>query len=91
MKSGEHISHNDTGVFETPKNLTINWGSSATARYDYWANYQFAKDVLTLSKVTFICEPCTRTQHQECRGGTWCDCGHGNSQNDKKYQNREEV
>jgi hypothetical protein len=24
-----------------------------------------------------ICDPCKQRQaHQECRGGTWCDCQH---------------
>jgi len=84
MKSGDRINLTATGVFETPKKLAINWGSGATARYDYWLHYQFTKDVLTLPKVTFICEKCALTEHLECRGGTWCDCGHGISRDDKK-------
>ncbi|GLY81416.1 hypothetical protein [Actinoallomurus iriomotensis] len=23
-----------------------------------------------------ICEACRERRHEECRGGTWCDCQH---------------
>jgi hypothetical protein len=23
-----------------------------------------------------ICEPCRERRHDDCRGGTWCDCQH---------------
>lgn len=24
-----------------------------------------------------ICASCRRTDHDDCKGGTWCDCQHG--------------
>jgi hypothetical protein len=24
-----------------------------------------------------ICKPCRDRHHHECRGGSWCDCQHG--------------
>lgn len=24
----------------------------------------------------FVCDDCTAQRHEECRGGTWCDCQH---------------
>lgn len=35
-----------------------------------------------------ICVDCRRQVHNQCRGGTWCDCAH---QTEGKYINRQLV
>jgi hypothetical protein len=27
-----------------------------------------------------ICVPCRQQEHEDCRGGTWCDCQHEQSE-----------
>jgi hypothetical protein len=29
---------------------------------------------------TMICVPCRQRHHQDCPGGTWCDCQHLSAQ-----------
>lgn len=31
------------------------------------------------SSVKFVCKQCTEGKHDECPGGTWCDCQHRTS------------
>lgn len=29
--------------------------------------------------MTFICKKCQEQDHENCKGGTWCDCNHRGS------------
>ncbi|MET7462806.1 hypothetical protein [Nonomuraea sp. 3-1Str] len=31
-----------------------------------------------------ICESCKERRHEECRGGSWCDCQHQGSEHEKE-------
>ncbi|WP_157610142.1 hypothetical protein [Spirillospora albida] len=31
-----------------------------------------------------ICQPCRDRRHDQCRGGSWCDCQHQPAREEKK-------
>ncbi|MEV5708421.1 hypothetical protein [Actinoallomurus sp. NPDC052274] len=38
-----------------------------------------------------ICEACRERRHDECRGGTWCDCQHLPPESDGPEEQRPEA
>lgn len=34
--------------------------------------------------MSFVCDPCKHQHHTECNGGTWCDCQHRTTNQEKK-------
>lgn len=33
-------------------------------------------------QMNFVCDRCNKTEHDECRGDTWCDCRHRKGRNE---------